>query len=79
MGAWRRHLLVTLVVPSDPASKVNGYDRRATETVLQNIRVIAIDQKTDPKAGETVVAHTATLEVTPKQAEMIAEELNSQE
>jgi pilus assembly protein CpaB len=40
--------------------------------VLQNIRVIAIDQKTDTKAGETVVAHTATLEVTPKQAEMIA-------
>lgn len=65
-------LLVTLVVPVDPSQKIGGYDRRATETVLENVRVIAIDQKLDTKAGETVVAHTATLEVTPKDAEKIA-------
>jgi len=36
------------------------------------VRVIAIDQRLESKAGEAVVAHTATLEVTPKQVEMIA-------
>jgi pilus assembly protein CpaB len=44
----------------------------AAETVLQDVRVIGIDQKLDAKNGEVLVAHTATLEVTPKQSEMIA-------
>lgn len=44
----------------------------AAETVLHNVRVIGIDQKLDSKNGEPIVAHTATLEVTPKQSEMIA-------
>ena len=44
----------------------------AAETVLQDVRVIGIDQKLDSKTGEALVAHTATLEVTPKQSEMIA-------
>ncbi len=62
-------LLVTLVVPTTAKS---SSERRAAETVQENIRVIAIDQKLDTKAGETVAAHTATLEVTPKQAEIIS-------
>jgi pilus assembly protein CpaB len=45
---------------------------QAAETVLQDVRVIGIDQKLDSKNGEALVAHTATLEVTPKQSEMIA-------
>jgi pilus assembly protein CpaB len=45
---------------------------KAAETVLQNVRVIGIDQKLDSKTGEALVAHTATLEVTPKQSEIIA-------
>jgi len=40
--------------------------------VLHDVRVIAIDQRLESKSGEAVVAHTATLEVTPKQTEMIA-------
>ena len=44
----------------------------AAETVLQDVRVIGIDQKLDSKNGEALVAHTATFEVTPKQSEMIA-------
>ena len=40
--------------------------------VLRNVRVIAIDQKLDSKAGEAVVAKTATFEVTPKESEIIA-------
>ena len=45
---------------------------KAAETVLQDVRVIGIDQKLDTKTGEASVAHTATLEVTPKQSEIIA-------
>jgi pilus assembly protein CpaB len=54
--------------------QLTGHDEahRAAETVLQDVRVIGIDQKLDSKSGEPLVAHTATLEVTPKQSEMIA-------
>lgn len=47
-------------------------DHKISETVLSNIRVIAIDQKLESKPGEATVAKTATLEVTPKQSEIIA-------
>src|SRR6266851_4037243 len=50
----------------------NEAQRRASETVLHDVRVIAVDQKLDSKGNEALVAHTATLEVTPKQSEMIA-------
>ncbi|HEX9835694.1 MAG TPA: Flp pilus assembly protein CpaB [Alphaproteobacteria bacterium] len=46
--------------------------RRAGETVLTKIRVIAIDQKTDDQSGKPGVSKTVTLEVTPKQAEAVA-------
>ena len=46
--------------------------RQASETVLSNIRVLAVDQKTEDVNGKPTVAKTATLEVTPKQAEAIA-------
>jgi pilus assembly protein CpaB len=46
----------------------------ASETVLENVRVIAMDQSTDDQKGKAEVASvpkTATLEVTPRQAEMV--------
>lgn len=46
--------------------------RFATETVLHDIRVLAIDQAADDRNGKPVLGKTATLEVTPKQAEIIA-------
>lgn len=46
--------------------------RRATETVLSDIRVLAVDQRTDDSESKAALAKTATLEVTPKQAEVIA-------
>jgi pilus assembly protein CpaB len=46
--------------------------RFASETVESNLRVLAVDQRVDDQNKETVVAKTATLEVTPKQAEIIA-------
>jgi pilus assembly protein CpaB len=46
--------------------------RSASETVLTNVRVLAIGQITDDQKGKPIVAKTATLEVTPKQAEVVA-------
>jgi pilus assembly protein CpaB len=43
-----------------------------SETVLKDVRVLALDQRADDQAKDVVVAKTATLEVTPKQAEVIA-------
>ena len=43
-----------------------------TETVLRNLRVLAIDQTIQEKDGEkVVVGSTATLEVDPDQAEAL--------
>jgi pilus assembly protein CpaB len=49
-----------------------GFEHKAVETVLRNVRVIAVDQRMESKPGEAVVGHTATFEVTPKQSEVIA-------
>jgi pilus assembly protein CpaB len=58
---------------SIPAVVLGGtFEHKAVETVLRNIRVIAIDQRMESKPGEAVVAHTATFEVTSKQSEVIA-------
>lgn len=64
----RVNLLLTLAVP-DPDSKMQ---RHAAETLLTDLRVLAVDQRSDDQNKDVVVAKTATLEVTPKQAETIA-------
>jgi pilus assembly protein CpaB len=51
----------------------NSQDRHASETILSDLRVLAIGQKIqEAKNGETITAGTATLEVSPKQVEVIA-------
>ena len=50
----------------------NRVINRASETLLTDVRVLAVDQKTATKEDTAVVAKTATLEVTGHQAEMIA-------
>jgi len=45
---------------------------RASETILTDVRVLAVDQKTATQEGAAVIAKTATLEVTAAQAEIIA-------
>lgn len=42
-----------------------------SETILQNIRILAVDQKVNEFEGGAVIAKTLLLEVTPKQAEML--------
>jgi pilus assembly protein CpaB len=43
-----------------------------TDVLLQNIRVIAIDQNANDADGKPVIARTATLEVTPIEAQKLA-------
>jgi pilus assembly protein CpaB len=64
-------ILITQTLPTS-GSKGDIVQHKAAETVLHDVRVIAIDQKLDGKSGEAIVAHTATLEVTPKQSEVIS-------
>jgi pilus assembly protein CpaB len=68
----RVDILITLPVPQDGASGNGGYQHKAAETVLHDVRVIAIDQHLDNKDGQAVVARNVTFEVTPKQSEIIA-------
>src|SRR6516165_12517578 len=64
-------ILITHPLPKT-GDKGDPVQHEAAETVLHDVRVLAVDQKIDSKAGETIPAHTATLEVTPKQSEMVA-------
>jgi len=51
-----------------------GSDSLRTETILTDVRVLAIDQLVQEKDGQRVViGKTATLEVTQRQAEILAE------
>ena len=65
-------ILITQTLPMGTGNGGSTIQHKASETVLSDVRVIAIDQKLDNKGSEAVLAHTATLEVTPKQSEIIA-------
>lgn len=68
-------ILTFSVKPTNTAGASGGAqqdEHRASETLLTDIRVLAVDQRSDDQAKDVVVAKTATLEVTPKQAEIIA-------
>lgn len=58
-------------------SDEEGQRNFATETFIEDIRVLAIDQKVSNPERQAFIAKTVTLEVTPKQAEgvLVAEEL----
>lgn len=80
-----------LILPGDRVDLILTYsvsgdiieaerDIRASETMMRNIRVLALDQRlgkadqsaeTKGKAETPPIARTATLEVTPQQAEMV--------
>ncbi len=55
------------------AEKAGAGETFVSETLLTNIRVLAIDQAIEEKNGQkVVVGKTATLELTPRQAETLA-------
>lgn len=53
------------------AEKQTGVEKYVSDTILRNIRVLAIDQTIDDKS-KTVLGKTATLELTEPQAEMLS-------
>ena len=56
----------------DDATRTRQQDVFMAETILQNIRVLAIGQNVQERNGEkVVVGETATLELDPRQAELI--------
>lgn len=57
----------------DAAAKGGAFLRYASETVLTDVKVLAIDQQfAKGKDGAAIEGKTATIAVTPKQAEIIA-------
>jgi pilus assembly protein CpaB len=64
----RIDVLLTVTAPNETK---DAPDRKFTETVMQDIRVLAVDQRISDQSDDSVMARTATLEVTPKQAEMV--------
>ena len=62
-------ILITRAIT--PAGGAGGTHQIA-ETVLHDLRVLAVDQKLDSKGDEPIVGQTVTLEATPKESEMIA-------
>ncbi len=55
------------------AEKSSGVEVHTSETILSGVRVLAIDQTVEEKNGQrVVVGKTATLELSPRQAETLA-------
>jgi pilus assembly protein CpaB len=67
------HVDVILYRRDKEAEKASGSaEAHVSETILQNIRVLAIDQTVEDKNGQkVVVGKTATLELSPGQAETL--------
>jgi pilus assembly protein CpaB len=64
---------VVLTRRDKAAEKATGVEKFTSDTVLRNVRVLAVDQTIDEKAGTKVVlGKTATLELTEQQAETLA-------
>jgi pilus assembly protein CpaB len=55
------------------AERASGVEAHVSETILSDVRVLAIDQAVEEKGGQrVVVGKTATLELTQRQAELMA-------
>lgn len=63
------------VLPENRVDVVTSFQEGSSsraETILRDIRVLAVDQQSDSSANEPLVVRTVTLEVTPEGAEAIA-------
>ena len=65
----RVDVMLTQKIATDESSNKIKY---GSQTLLTNVRVIAIDQRADDQQTAPAVAKTVTIEVTPKQAESVA-------
>ncbi len=66
------HVDVILTQRDRAAEKATGGEVQTSETILRNVRVLAIDQTVQEKNGQkVVVGKTATLELSPSQVETL--------
>jgi pilus assembly protein CpaB len=66
------HVDVILTRRNREAEKAAGFEVHSSETILTNVRVLAIDQTVEEKGGQrVVVGKTATLELSQRQAERL--------
>jgi pilus assembly protein CpaB len=56
---------------------ISGRRDPQTRTILENIKVLAVDQTSSPDKNSPVVVRTVTLEVTPEEAEEIAKAMEA--
>ncbi len=64
---------VDVILTRRETDKAAGGETHSSQTVLTNVRVLAIDQNVQEKDGQkVVVGKTATLELTPRQTETLA-------
>lgn len=67
------HVDVILSRRDKETEKKSGIEAHVSETILRNVRVLAIDQTVEEKNGQkVVVGKTATLELSPRQTEVLA-------
>lgn len=65
----RVDVILTHIVKTGGSDDTNQH--RVSETVIENVRVLALDQKIDDQTKEAKLADVVTLEVTPKDAEKV--------
>jgi pilus assembly protein CpaB len=62
-----------ILTRKDSEAQRSGGDGFISETILRNVRVLAIDQTVEEKNGQkVVVGKTTTLELAPRQTELLA-------
>jgi pilus assembly protein CpaB len=67
------HVDVMLTRRDKAAEKASGVEKFVSDTILRNVRVLAVDQTLETKGGsKTQLGKTATLELTEDQAETLA-------
>lgn len=67
------HVDILLTRHDKAAEKATGSEKIVADTILRNVRVLAVDQNVEEKSGtRVVVGRTATVELAPQQAEALA-------
>jgi pilus assembly protein CpaB len=66
------HVDILMTWHDKAAEKAGGTETIVSDTILRNVPVLAVDQAVEEKNGQKVViGKTATLELTPQQAEIL--------
>ena len=60
------------IILTHSLEKKDGEQHRASETILKNVRILALDSRVDDVTGQPKLAKTATVELKPKQVEILS-------